>query len=63
MVVTELAPLGLRKLGQHNGASSIVTIKPADLIRKPFLLQYKKGNNEDKTASPFQKTIHWAKRF
>ena len=36
MVVTELAPLRLRKDEQYNGASSIVTIKSADLIRKPF---------------------------
>ena len=38
LVVTELAPLGLRKLEQHNRASSIVTIKPTDLIRKIFFL-------------------------
>ena len=35
MVVRELAPLGLHKLEQHNGASSVVTIKAADLIRQP----------------------------
>ena len=36
MVVTELAPLGLRKVAQHNGASSIVTIKNLKLTTLDF---------------------------
>ena len=36
MVLTELAPLVFRKLKQHNGASSIVTIKNLKLMTLDF---------------------------